>query len=82
MTYLSCYIAAMLPSPLTDRIQRFMTHLVLVIVVLALPLVPARHVLVPLWPRPIDELLWRKLVNARESECLSTPIDATCWGIL
>jgi hypothetical protein len=47
----------MLPSPMSPRIQRLTTNLVLVIVVLALPLVPARHVLIPLWPRPVDEVI-------------------------
>ncbi|MEE4330647.1 MAG: hypothetical protein V2J10_07250 [Wenzhouxiangella sp.] len=53
----TCYISAMLPSPLSDWIQRFSTNLVLVVVALALPLVPARHVLMPLWPRTIDEVI-------------------------
>lgn len=47
----------MLPGPLSERIQRSFTNLVLVVVALALPLVPARHVLMPLWPRTIDEVI-------------------------
>lgn len=47
----------MLPRPLSDWIQRLTTNLILVIAVLALPLIPARHVLLPLWPHTVDEAI-------------------------
>jgi len=47
----------MLPSPPSDWFQRMASNLALAVVVVTLPLLPARHVLLPLWPRSVDEII-------------------------
>lgn len=54
---LSCYIASMMPSPVTYWLQQVLTASLLLVTILLLPLVPARHVLLPLWPTSVEEVL-------------------------
>lgn len=54
---LSCYIASMMPSPVTYWIRQVVAAGLLLVTILLLPLVPARHVLLPLWPTSVEEVL-------------------------
>ncbi len=54
---LSCYIAGMMPSPVTYWLQKIAATCLLLASILLLPLIPARHVLLPLWPNFVEEVL-------------------------
>ncbi len=46
-----------MPSPVTYWLQQVLTASLLLVTILLLPLVPARHVLQPLWPTNVEEVL-------------------------
>jgi ABC-type phosphate transport system auxiliary subunit len=54
---LSCYIARMMPSPVTYWLQQIVMAIILIGLIVLLTLWPARHVLKPLWPPPVDEYI-------------------------
>jgi hypothetical protein len=45
----------MMPSPVTYWLQQIVTTIVLITCIVLLTLFPARHVLLPLWPTPVEE---------------------------
>jgi ABC-type phosphate transport system auxiliary subunit len=51
----ACYIARMMPSPVTYWLQQIIIVIALLAAILLLILFPARHVLLILWPWPVEE---------------------------